>query len=268
MRLHQLRDMVTQGLLNRGDLVRLDGTTQTQRADTLNLPFTPPTSPGGHMHTGRAPGKTNVLAIISLVTALLMQPVVSLIVGYIARSQIRQSGEDGDGLALAGIIISWVYVGFLLLVVVGFIVLTTIGVAMSTQPYRINQPNTVIQTPAPWPTQRPSPTPFGLPAPNPWPVLQDPTPARDLRSVPLPTPVASPAARRRAVPTPTANPASGREPRGSIDADAPTEGVRRQSQRMDDACDVTHSPGQPPSRTLSLDVTIESPDGSLLLRLA
>src|SRR3954469_16399103 len=46
---------------------------------------------------------TNTMAILSLVLAFVFAP-AGLILGIIARKQIRQTGEEGAGLALAGII--------------------------------------------------------------------------------------------------------------------------------------------------------------------
>jgi hypothetical protein len=51
---------------------------------------------------------TNGFAIASIVCAFLCTP-LGLIFGFIARSQIKRTGEGGDGLALAGIIISAVF---------------------------------------------------------------------------------------------------------------------------------------------------------------
>jgi uncharacterized membrane protein YjfL (UPF0719 family) len=65
---------------------------------------------------------TNTLAIISLVTGLasflilpLLGAVVAVITGHLARGQIRQTGESGSGLALAGLILG--YVNLLLAVI-------------------------------------------------------------------------------------------------------------------------------------------------------
>lgn len=49
--------------------------------------------------------KTNTMAIVGLVLAFVVN-IAGLIVSIIARKQIKQSGEGGAGLALAGIIIS------------------------------------------------------------------------------------------------------------------------------------------------------------------
>jgi hypothetical protein len=60
---------------------------------------------------------TNGLAVGSLVCALLF-PALSLpavVMGHIARKQIRERNEGGDGLAIAGLIIGWMGMAFLAL---------------------------------------------------------------------------------------------------------------------------------------------------------
>ena len=54
---------------------------------------------------------TNTLAVLSLVLAFVFPP-AGVVVGIIARRQIRRTGEDGDGLALAGIIVGSVATAF------------------------------------------------------------------------------------------------------------------------------------------------------------
>ena len=51
-----------------------------------------------------SPRPTNTLAILALVMAFVFSP-VGLVLGIVARRQIRETGEQGDGLALAGIIV-------------------------------------------------------------------------------------------------------------------------------------------------------------------
>ncbi len=51
---------------------------------------------------------TNTMAILALVFGILLAP-LGLVFGFVARSQIKKTGEDGDGLALAGIIIGGVF---------------------------------------------------------------------------------------------------------------------------------------------------------------
>ena len=75
-------------------------------------PYGPPPAPAapppGYYGGGYAQPPvrgTNGFAIASLICAFLCWP-LGLIFGIIARNQIKQSGEGGAGLALAGIIIS------------------------------------------------------------------------------------------------------------------------------------------------------------------
>ena len=56
-----------------------------------------------------APPNTNGTAIAALVFSLLLPP-VGIVLGYVARSQIRQSGEGGAGLAKAALVIGWIFV--------------------------------------------------------------------------------------------------------------------------------------------------------------
>lgn len=84
-------------------------------------PPPPPMAPGGYpMGPGMQPQKTNPLAIVSLVTALLGIPccgfillgAVGAVTGFLARKQIAESGgmEKGDGMAKAGMIIGAIMV--------------------------------------------------------------------------------------------------------------------------------------------------------------
>jgi hypothetical protein len=66
------------------------------------------------------PRKTNTMAIIALILSFVFFP-VGLIMGYMAKREIEQTGEDGEGLAKAAIIIGWVHVAILVLVCVGLI---------------------------------------------------------------------------------------------------------------------------------------------------
>jgi peptidyl-prolyl cis-trans isomerase B (cyclophilin B) len=51
--------------------------------------------------------KTNTMAILALVFAFVFAP-VGAILGHVALGQIKKTGEDGRGLALAGVIIGWI----------------------------------------------------------------------------------------------------------------------------------------------------------------
>jgi hypothetical protein len=60
---------------------------------------------------------TNTMAILALVMAFVFAP-AGLVLGIVARKQIRQTGEDGDGLALAGIIVGGVVTALFVLMFV------------------------------------------------------------------------------------------------------------------------------------------------------
>jgi hypothetical protein len=94
----------------------------------------PPGYPGyGYGPPMPVPVKTNSLAITSMVLALcglacgLTAP-IGAIMGHVARRQIRQRGEGGDGMALAGIIVGWILTGLILAYIV-FIVIMIIYAA-------------------------------------------------------------------------------------------------------------------------------------------
>ena len=61
--------------------------------------------PGGYQPARQG---TNGFAIASLVCAFVCSP-LGIIFGFVARGQIRRTGQGGDGLALAGIILSIVF---------------------------------------------------------------------------------------------------------------------------------------------------------------
>ena len=58
--------------------------------------------------------KTNVLAIVGLILAFFF-PLIGAILGHVALSQIKKTGESGRGLALAAVIIGWIFTGLAIL---------------------------------------------------------------------------------------------------------------------------------------------------------
>ncbi|TMD09319.1 MAG: DUF4190 domain-containing protein [Chloroflexi bacterium] len=96
-------------------------------------PLMPPTAP---VATGRP---TNTLAIVSLVAGVAsyigffgIGAIVAIITGHMARRQIKQTGEAGDGLAFIGLILGYVHLALLALVLVGIIlVVAFVGIAAS-----------------------------------------------------------------------------------------------------------------------------------------
>jgi hypothetical protein len=77
--------------------------------------------------------QTNTMAILSLVMAFVFAP-AGLIMGFIARKQIRQTGEDGDGLALAGIIVGGIATALFLLMIVFMIIVFSTAASYSVGP--------------------------------------------------------------------------------------------------------------------------------------
>lgn len=77
---------------------------------------------------GYAAAKTNTLAVVSLVSSLVgffvipfIGSIVGIITGHMSLGQIKQTGEQGRGLALAGLIVGYVGLGFVLLGLVIFL---------------------------------------------------------------------------------------------------------------------------------------------------
>ena len=78
---------------------------------------------------GAAAPPTNQLAILSLVAGIasyVMLPVigavVAVITGHMARSQIKRTGEGGNGLAVAGLILGYVHLALGVLVLLIFVI--------------------------------------------------------------------------------------------------------------------------------------------------
>ncbi|MCU1579512.1 MAG: hypothetical protein JWP19_1716 [Rhodoglobus sp.] len=79
---------------------------------------------------------TNVLSIIALIAAFII-PLAGIIVGFIALGQIKKTGEAGHGLALAGVVLGFVFTAFYLIffIVYFVIIAATLGVAGTTYGY-------------------------------------------------------------------------------------------------------------------------------------
>ena len=68
-----------------------------------------------------APPATNTMAILALIFGIILAP-LGVVFGFIARGQIKRTGESGDGLALAGIIIGGIFTVLIILYFVFIIV--------------------------------------------------------------------------------------------------------------------------------------------------
>jgi hypothetical protein len=77
---------------------------------------------------------TNSMAIASMITGivgLMSCPVLGVIAVYLgkrAREEIRTAGEDGDGLAIVGLVTGWIGIGLSALTLIGF--LLVVGYAL------------------------------------------------------------------------------------------------------------------------------------------
>ena len=89
---------------------------------------TPPPAPVPSYDQPAAGAKTNVFAIVAIITVW-FGAIFGLIYGYVALSQIKRTGEGGRGLALASVIIAWIAIDVGIIgSVIAFIVL---GIAAS-----------------------------------------------------------------------------------------------------------------------------------------
>jgi hypothetical protein len=92
-----------------------------------DLPVAPATvvTPAAKTTTVTPVAKTNGLAIVSLACGIgqfafgPLATIPAIVCGHMARSQIKRTGEQGAGLALAGLILGWaaVILGIILIVV-------------------------------------------------------------------------------------------------------------------------------------------------------
>lgn len=92
------------------------------------------TQPAPYNAGGVAPQqqKTNTLAIVALVGSFFVS-LVGIICGHIALKQIKETGEQGRGLALAGLIIGYVALAFTIIYII--IAVAVIGSAATYSTY-------------------------------------------------------------------------------------------------------------------------------------
>jgi hypothetical protein len=88
---------------------------------------------------------TNGLAIAALICSLagLMTCIsapVGAVLGHVARRQIRERGEAGDGMALAGIIVGWIITG-LMVAYIAFVVIMFVFFASAASTYPSTYPS-------------------------------------------------------------------------------------------------------------------------------
>ncbi|MGN9774479.1 DUF4190 domain-containing protein [Micromonospora sp. H33] len=92
--------------------------------------YPPPAYPG----YGYAPQRTNSMAIVALVLSLVgiascITAPIGAILGHVAQKQIRQTGEGGEGMAKAAIIVGWILTGLLVLLIAFYVVVIIFAIA-------------------------------------------------------------------------------------------------------------------------------------------
>ena len=90
-------------------------------------PTLPPDPPAAPAHVPVQVRTTNALAIVSLISGILgwsvvpwLGSIIAVITGHMARTEIRRNPEtqEGDGLAIAGLVLGWTMLGLSILGVV------------------------------------------------------------------------------------------------------------------------------------------------------
>lgn len=134
-----LRGAFVEGRLTQDELDERLGRTYAARtyadlaAQTEDLPVGPrvllapglPVPAGQHRIGRPASEVTNGAAVGSLICGILefftlgVSAIPAVILGHMARGQIRRTGQRGDGLAVAGLVLGWLGIGFALMVMIG-----------------------------------------------------------------------------------------------------------------------------------------------------
>ncbi|MCO8272522.1 DUF4190 domain-containing protein [Actinoplanes sp. TRM 88003] len=95
--------------------------------DAYKQPYGQPGYGGGYA----PPATTNTMAILSLVFAFVFSP-AGIVMGHVAKKQIRQTGEQGDGLATAGLWLSYIFTSIYALICAFYVVVVVIAVGSSS----------------------------------------------------------------------------------------------------------------------------------------
>ena len=78
---------------------------------------------------------TNTMAILALVFAFIFAP-AAIVLGHIAKKQIRQTGEQGEGLATAGLWLGYIFTGlYVAFCALWLIVVVAAGTSGATSTY-------------------------------------------------------------------------------------------------------------------------------------
>lgn len=87
-------------------------------------PEAAPAAPAAPTVTVVSSEKTNTLSIVALVSGIVgltfipfLASIVAVVTGHMARAEVRRTGEQGGGLALAGLIMGYVGIGLAVIVI-------------------------------------------------------------------------------------------------------------------------------------------------------
>jgi len=82
----------------------------------------------GYGAPGYAPvTSTNTMAILALVFAFIFAP-AAIVLGHVAKKQIRQTGEQGEGLATAGLWLGYIFTGIGVLICAIYVIVAIVFV--------------------------------------------------------------------------------------------------------------------------------------------
>jgi len=81
-----------------------------------------------------AQAPTNTMAILSLVFAFIFSP-AAIVMGHVAKKQIRQTGESGEGLATAGLWLGYIFTSLYLVVCAFYIIIAIFAIGSSNTTY-------------------------------------------------------------------------------------------------------------------------------------
>jgi hypothetical protein len=94
-------------------------------------PYTQPAygqQPYGQQQYGYPPvATTNTMAILALVFAFIFSP-AAIVLGHVAKKQIRQTGEQGEGLATAGLWLGYIFTGLYVAFCALWVILAAAGI--------------------------------------------------------------------------------------------------------------------------------------------
>jgi hypothetical protein len=90
----------------------------------------PPQAPYGYAPAAPA---TNTMAILSLVFAFVFAP-LAIVFGHMAKKQIRERGEGGEGLATAGLVLGYIFTGLTVVIccIYGIVIIAAVNDSSTT----------------------------------------------------------------------------------------------------------------------------------------